>query len=169
MQTRAAQHGTTAQSNPLLPTQNLFNWLKSRRGHQRIAKEVRQVKLHWFINMTMIATRSIKGKRTSHRALFGGGRLPRSCKEKTEELWKAGEPLRNALRRLGMLMLTPLWLKVRAAPVVSISFIKKSLLQRENMNGAPDGFLHTFQQFWCDLFRWCACVRTSANEIIIPG
>ena len=112
---------------------------------------------------------SINGKEHHIELCLVAVRLPRSCKEKTEELWKAGEPLRNALRRLGMLVLTPLWLKVRAAPVVSISFIKKSLLQRENMNGAPDGFLHTFEQFWCDLFRWCACVRTSANEIIIPG
>ena len=47
--------------------------------------------------------------------------------------------------------------------------VKLALPQQESMNGSPDRFLHNFQQFWCDLFRWCAWSRTSANEIIIPG
>ena len=44
----------------------------------------------------MIATRSIKGKRSSFKEhhielCLVAARLLRSCKEKTEELWKAGE------------------------------------------------------------------------------
>ena len=53
--------------------------------------------------MTMIATRSIKGKRTSHRSLFGGGEIAallqgkdrraleswRAPEECTEETWNA--------------------------------------------------------------------------------
>ena len=68
------------------------------------------MKLNRFINMTNDSYKKVSREKEHHidELCLVAVRLPRSCKEKTEELWKAGEPLRNALRRLGMLMLTPL-------------------------------------------------------------